>query len=237
MNAIKIIMFLYLLIHVSMVKGQSEISAGNKLKPLELLLQIAQDNSNAFKAMEAQQLNINQEISGLKKNWMEHIFLTGNINYGTGNVLDEVNNSGIQGLNYTNRKNTFYNLGINLYLPVSKIANRKHQIKAKEFRIEELEHLKQESLSFLNSEIIKQYNNLEYHLKELKLLSEIVHTYETDKSFAENAFRQGNISIEVYKSSIDTYYSSKVNFEKAKSQAQLCARLLTELVGQPIFEI
>ncbi len=236
MNRILILLFTTaLLCPMSFASAQSELPKKESLISLDELLAIAEENSNNLHSLEARQMRINHEISGLKKNWMDHIFLSGNMNYGTGYVLDEINTSGIQGLNYTNRKNTFYNLGVNLYLPMSKVANRKYEVRAKEMQIQEIEYLKSDNVILLQKEVIRQYSSLLFHLDEMELLSKIMNTYQANMILVEKSFRNGNVSMEEYKGSVDTFYNSKLKFEKSKSQAFESIELLSALVGQSIF--
>lgn len=207
-----------------------------KLKSLEELMDLALMNSGALPAIEQQQIQVGEEIKKIRKGWMDFIYITGGASYGNGVIQDEIINAGIYGLNYSNRQNTNYNLGLNLRLPISKIGLNNSEIKVKKAKIQELEYLKKSEGHLLKEKVIYHYNQLTYYLNEIEIQSHVLENNRTDMEMNEQSFEKGFMDLNIYKSSVEIYYQTKLKYEKALNEAEFNRNILEEITGSNIYQ-
>jgi peptidoglycan/LPS O-acetylase OafA/YrhL len=206
----------------------------DKILPLDDLIAMAERNSMQVKSISANQKQIEEEIKALKKNWMDHIFLTANVNYGSSNISDQLYTSNNIGETYTSRQNTLYNVGVNIFLPVSRVTTKGNQVKSQKHKIESLEYLKYHQLLELREEVIKYYKELIFNMKTIGLNAEKAEVNRAAMELTEAYYKSGQTEMKQYQSALDAYFSAKIEFEKSKNETFYCLHMLEELVGSSI---
>ncbi len=220
-------------------KAQVEVQGLSieNLRPVEELVTIAIERSSDIKALNVSQLQKDQEIAIDKKKWLQHLSLAAGVNYGNGIVADQLTGDQVgTSLTYLARQNVTYNIGFNIRLPFTEVSSRKNVIKIKSLEIEKLDHLKTSQEDVLRKEIIQVYSNLKHFITSIEVQSEVVESNEMALTIAEGYFKAGKIGMEQYRMAVESRYSSKLEFEKAKNEAWLAYNTLKAIVGEEILK-
>ncbi|GHE73361.1 MULTISPECIES: TolC family protein [Roseivirga] len=221
---------------VAMAQSPTQLKVEN-LRPVEELIAVAMQQSSAIKALGVAQLQADQEIQINKKKWLQHITVAAGVNYGNGIVADQLtgDQSGTR-LTYLSRQNVTYNLGLNIRLPFTEVSSRKNEIKLQALEKEKLDHLKGKEEELIKKEIIKIYSNLKHFIKAVEIQVEVVQSNEMALEVAEGYFKAGKLPLEQYRMAMESLYSSKMEFEKAKNEAWLAYTTLKTIVGEDILK-
>lgn len=206
------------------------------LRPIEELIQAAIERSASIKALNVSQEQADQEIAMDKKKWLQHLSLNAGVNYGNGVVSDQLIGDQSTSLTYLTRQNVTYNMGINIRLPFTEVSSRRNQIKIKELEIEKLDYLKDQERVLMKKEIVKLYSDLKHYMTSIEIQAEVVEANEMALTVAEGYFKSGKLPLEQYRMAVESNYSSKLEFEKAKNQTWLVYNTLKTIVGQEILK-
>lgn len=206
------------------------------LRPIEELIEAAVERSSTIKALNVSQDQTDQEIAMNKKKWLQHLSLNAGVNYGNGVVSDQLIGDQSTSLTYLTRQNVTYNLGVNIRLPFTEVSSRRNQIKIKELEIEKLDYLKDQERELMKKEIVKLYSDLKHYITSYEIQAEVVETNEMALTVAEGYFKSGKLPLEQYRMAVESNYSSKLEFEKAKNQTWLVYNTLKTIVGQDILK-
>lgn len=233
-----IAMLFALLVLSQTSKAQESINiALDRIKPLDELLELAQGNMAAIDRLSTSQAKVSEEILVTKKKWLQHFALAAGVNYGNGVMSDKLTDGGTNNrFTYLSRQNVTYSIGVNVRLPFSEVASRKHEIKIKKLEIKRLEGMKQEQRDFIRQEVVRFYKELKSCLKAMELQTEVVDANEIALKITENYFKAGKTPMEQYRMAVDAKFTSKLEYEKSKNEAWYCMRILAELVGQSILK-
>ena len=206
----------------------------NAIMPLPEVLALADENTIQLEVFKERQQQLYQEMKLVRKGWLDHLFISSSVNRGQAVISDQLMTYNQNGDTYLTRQNEGFNVGLNLYIPVSKVTNQKNHINIIESKIKEIEFQKEEFLITKHQQIIRLYKELMYQLKTIKLYNDKVSLNETSMLLAENYFNSGRISMEEYRGSVEAYYASQVELEKAKSESFYCLRSIEIIVGRSI---
>lgn len=206
------------------------------LRPIEELIQAAIERSASIKALNVSQEQADQEIAMDKKKWLQHLSLNAGVNYGNGVVSDQLIGDQSTSLTYLTRQNVTYNMGVNIRLPFTEVSSRRNQIKIKELEIKKLDYLKDQERELMKKEIVKLYSDLKHYLTSIEIQAEVVEANEMALTVAEGYFKSGKLPLEQYRMAVESNYSSKLEFEKAKNQTWLVYNTLKTIVGQDILK-
>ncbi|MBO6495716.1 MULTISPECIES: TolC family protein [Roseivirga] len=207
------------------------------LRPVEELMAVAIGKSSSIKALEISQLQTDQEIAMKRKKWLQHVSLAAGVNYGNGIMSDQLvgDQSGTR-VTYLSRQNVTYNVGLNLRLPFTEVSSRKHEIKIQQLEIEKLDYEQESEEELIKKEIVKLYSDLKHYIKSIELQAEVVESNEMSLTVAEGYFKSGKLPLEQYRMAIESNFSSKLEFEKAKNEAWLAYTTLKTIVGEEILK-
>ncbi len=192
----------------------------------DCLVQLAWLNSSANTVFKHQRTIAEKEFEKTKKEWLEDIVFTFNLNE------SHLNRPSAQDSVLVN--NTFfprYNIGATFNL--GKLINRKHDlaISQEEMKIAELEE-NQQKLE-VRALTLQRY---EQHLLALEL-EKIKIQAETDAEeiylIASERFKSDRISFQEYNNASDQYFMSKSARLQANSDVQQSIYALEELIGVP----
>lgn len=198
---------------------------------------VAIGKSSSIKALEISQLQTDQEIAMKRKKWLQHVSLAAGVNYGNGIMSDQLvgDQSGTR-VTYLSRQNVTYNVGLNLRLPFTEVSSRKHEIKIQQLEIEKLDYEQESEEELIKKEIVKLYSDLKHYIKSIELQAEVVESNEMSLTVAEGYFKSGKLPLEQYRMAIESNFSSKLEFEKAKNEAWLAYTTLKTIVGEEILK-
>ena len=219
------------------VRGQTETKlALDRIKPLEELLRLAEQNVTSLRALNSSQQIFMEQGKITKKSWLQHISANAKMNYGNGIIFDDILSTNDQTLRYLTRQNVTYNIGINIRLPITAVVSRRNEIKINQLEIERLEGEKQEQRDYIRNEVIRVYSELKAILKVLKIKAEVIEANDIAMKLNENYFKVGNLEFEKYRKALNVTYSDKLEYETAKNQAWYILKVLRELVGEEILK-
>lgn len=228
-----------LLSFITMSMSQSSIAQlkVENLKSVEELMALAIERSSSIKALGISQQQTDQEIAMKRKKWLQHLSLAAGLNYGTGIMADQLtgDQTGTR-LTYLNRQNVTYNVGINLRIPFTEVSSRKHEIKIQQLEIEKLDHEQNTEKELIKKEIVKLYSDLKHYISAIGIQAEVVEANEMALTVAEGYFKSGKLPLEQYRMAVESNYSAKLEFEKAKNQTWLVYNTLKTIVGQDILK-
>jgi len=83
---------------------------------------------------------------------------------------------------------------------------------------------------------VKLYSDLKHYIKSIELQAEVVESNEMSLTVAEGYFKSGKLPLEQYRMAIESNFSSKLEFEKAKNEAWLAYTTLKTIVGEEILK-
>ena len=238
MKTITTILILFLIWPGSLTaqsQGTEELAI-ERIKSLEELLRLAEQNLTSLRALNSSQKILLEQTKMAKKDWLTHISATAGANYGNGIVAGQLFTGSAETLSYTTTQNVTYNVGINIRLPFNAVASRKNEIKIKQLEIEQIEGLKQEQRDLIRSEVIRRYTELKSNLETLKIKAEVVEANDVAMKVSENYFKAGKMDVEKYRAALDVTYTAKLEYDMAKNQAWYNIRMLRELVGEEIIK-
>lgn len=207
------------------------------LRPVEELMAVAVEKSSSIKALGIAQQQTDQEIAMKRKKWLQHLSLAAGVNYGNGIMSDQLigDQSGTR-VTYLTRQNVTYNVGLNLRLPFTEVSSRKNEIKIQQLEIEKLDYEQESHEELIRKEIVKLYSDLKHFIASIEIQSEVVETNEMALTVAEGYFKSGKLPLEQYRMAIESNYSAKLEFEKAKNEAWLAYNTLKTIVGEDILK-
>ncbi len=207
-----------------------------RIKPLEELLTLAEQNLTSLRALKSQQDIFVEQNKMTKKNWLNHISANAGVNYGNGIIGSNLIQGTDQTASYATTQNMTYNVGLNIRLPFAAVASRKNEIKINQLEIEKIEGQKQEQKDLIRSEVIRLYTELKNILATLKTQAEVIEANDIAMKVSENYFKAGKLDIEKYRTALDVTYMAKLEYDKTKNLAWFNIRMLRELVGEEILK-
>jgi len=192
----------------------------------DCLVQLAWLNSPGNSIYQHEKVIAGKEYAKTKKEWLEDIVFTFNINESHLNQPDQTDSVLVN--------NTFfprYNLGATFNL--GKLLNRKHDLAicTEEMKIKELEENQQKlevrALTLLRYE---QYL-LSLELEKIRIQAET----DAEEIYlnASERFKDDKISFQEYNNASDQYFMSKSSRLQANSDVQQSIYALEELIGVP----
>lgn len=171
-----------------------------KLPPLAVLFENAKANPNILQLAKRQEI-LQADVVKQKK----HIFsyINGNASYGYG--LTDIW-SGSQGSGYGSgmvwqphsSEQSYWNVGVNLSVPLEDILDLGHSVKRKRLLVEEAQLIKDAAFDELKLRIVTLYIKITNDLTALKTAGENAAAYQGAEALNEVEFHHGNMEIEDY---------------------------------------
>jgi len=238
MKTLATILMLILILPASLrAQGQVEGElAIERLKPLEELLTLAEQNLTSLRALNSTQQIFMEQNKITKKNWLTHISGNAGVNYGNGIIGSSLISDSNQTASYATTQNVTYQVGVNIRLPFAALANRKNEIKINQLEIEKIEGQKQEQRDLMRAEVIRLYNELKNVLATLTIKAEVIEANDIALKVSENYFKAGKLDIDKYRMALDVTYTAKLEYDISKNQAWYIIKMLRELVGEEIIK-
>lgn len=199
--------------------AQSAVSSDSLLaKALEtdhllpLLVDSAIKYSPVVKRMN-NSINYAEESLNLnKKSIYNSLSLNSSYNYGT-NYSAVNNNLGIPLNNFTTAQTGFYNMGVSVQLPLTQIVSRKNTIRAAEAQVRITLADKENSILYVEQEVIRLYQELKLYHKLLIISGKNKLSAQVNFSMAEKDFIEGQSTVEQESRVMDIYNKSVIEYE------------------------
>jgi outer membrane protein TolC len=193
----------------------------SELPELHVLLDSALINSPLLKVSDKQISQVLEQIKIEKKSWSEYFSLDANAKYGLYNQLTisditsgEQAETGVQ----SKDQQLNYYVGITFKMPLSDIAKKGNKLKILNDNISEKKQEREELKQQLQQLIIKEYYNLVFLSKSLKINQEILQSLTASLMKSERDFQSGTISIENYNAMLIQKSKAEENYFKVKSE-------------------
>lgn len=192
-----------------------------ELPELHVLLDSALINSPLLKVSDKQISQVLEQIKIEKKSWSEYFSLDANAKYGLYNQLTlsdvtsgEQTETGIQ----SKDQQFNYYVGVTFKMPLSDIAKKGNKLKILNDNISEKQQEREELKQQLQQLIIKEYFNLVFLSKSIKINQEILQSLTASLMKSERDIQSGTISIESYNTMLIQKSKAEENYFKVKSE-------------------
>ena len=171
-----------------------------KLPPLAVLFENAKQNPNILQLAKQQEI-AQADVVKQKKHIFSYISGSASASYGLTDIW-----SGSQGTGYGSgmvwqphsSEQSFWNVGINLSLPLEDILDLGHAVKRKRLLVENAQILKDAAYDQLKLQIVTLYIKITNNLTALKTAGENAAAYQGAAALNEVEFQHGNMEIESY---------------------------------------
>lgn len=160
-----------------------------KLPPLHVLLENAR-NSPQVSFYASNKLQEERELRTIRRNWLKYIKLNANYNYGMNNTYnDVVLDPTIP--QFSNREQSWWNVGVSLSVPLDEIFNRSNCIKRQKERINSIQFEVDRWYDDLSLKIIDAYTSAVQNLSMLQSVTEALVTAKAQYKVSEADFING----------------------------------------------
>lgn len=191
-----------------------------KLPPLAVLFENAKANPNILQLAKQQEI-AQAEVVKQKKHILSYVSGHASYSYGKSDIWN-----GAQGAGYGSgmvwqphaSEQTYWNVGVNLSVPLEDILDLSHSVKRKRLEVENAQILKDAAYDQLKLQIVTIYIRITNNLVALKTAGENAAAYQGASSLNEVEFHHGNMDIENYahtglegQSAVGTYQTLLTN--------------------------
>jgi outer membrane protein TolC len=171
-----------------------------KLPPLAVLFENAKANPNILQLAKQQEI-AQAEVVKQKKHILSYVSGHASYSYGKSDIWN-----GAQGAGYGSgmvwqphaSEQTYWNVGVNLSVPLEDILDLSHSVKRKRLEVENAQILKDAAYDQLKLQIVTIYIRITNNLVALKTAGENAAAYQGASSLNEVEFHHGNMEIEDY---------------------------------------
>lgn len=171
-----------------------------KLPPLSVLFENAKQNPNILQLAKRQEI-AQAEVVKQKKHIFSYVSGNASASYGLTDIW-----SGAQGTGYGSgmvwqphsSEQSFWNVGVNVNVPLEDILDLSHAVKRKRLLVEEAQIQKDAAYDQLKLQIVTLYIKITNNLTALKTAGENAAAYQGASSLNEVEFHHGNMEIESY---------------------------------------
>ena len=228
-----LILFVSMLLLGSSSYAQTENSeAGWQLPPLQTLIDSAMKHSPMITGASYDVLMSQYELTDAHKAWMQRINISSDVRYGS--MIDwsrlQGNNSTFMSFSDTKFTPTF-GVGINAYLPISEIFDKKRSIQKAQLRIDQSENRKDEAAQTLKQSVINAYFEVMTTQKTLATRAEMSSSSGMLFDQAKLDYAENRITLSEYTRTSDEYLLSQNEVEIQKFNLLRTVRTLEVIVG------
>ena len=202
---------------------------------LPLLQTAAVRHSAGLGALEKEKSIIHEDGQLARKEVLGSVALAGTYNYGnlTGGIITDPNSPNVFQANSTLR----HSVGVNLALPLDRLAGRRNLIQKQELRYQQAELQHQEREQLLRQDVIRMYQEVLRTKQSLALYQQAYLSAETDHELVERQFREGQVTMGDLSQVNSRYSQAAIAQAQAASQYETSFLLLEELVGGRISDL
>ena len=168
------------------------------LPPLAVLFENAKSNPQILTLEKARQL-AEMEVAKQKRHIFSYVTGHASYSYGIGDTWGN-SSSGYSATiyQYQGSKQAYYNIGINLAIPVEDILDLKAAVKRKRLEVEQAVISKDIAYDQLKLQIATLFVNITNNLVSLKTLGEAAAAYQGAGALNREDFENGNLDIAAY---------------------------------------
>lgn len=210
-------------------EGEEVSQLINSLPPLHVLIDSAIVKSPFMKFQDAEIMKNQFKLKSVKNNWAKNIGFSGDVIYGTWDYLSLDQNTGTTNVN--NQVETRYGTGIYIRLPIYDAVNRNNEVAIAKIELQEAQILKEQREHEIRKLVITQYNTVILNQRLVSVINKNKQSMAIQLQLVEKQFTNGQATIEELSNITDSYNSSLVNYEKAKSDLTISYLILQEIVG------
>jgi outer membrane protein TolC len=202
---------------------------------LPLLQAAAATHSPGLGVFETEKKIGQQDVDIARKQVLSAVSLVGNYNYGnlTGGIVTDPSNASVFGGSSTIR----HSVGVNVTLPLDRLASRRNQIQKETLRIEQAEQQRLDRAQLLQQEVIRRYQDVLLAKKLLGLQQQSYLAAQTEHDLGERQFREGQASLGELSQVNARFAQAAVAQASAANQYETSFLLLESLVGERIADV
>lgn len=230
-NSKKLWTLVFLLTSVTLFSQGKVQVPSYQLPPLDTLVKLALEKSNALHSQDVWIATKKQEMSLEKKSWANLVSVGGTALFGTNTVLDYQQTAANQEYISVDRRSAVYNAGLTMRVSLGDVINRddKVNIKRLEWERSQAERLTLEDE--IREEVLVRYDNFQANLKMIELEAQNLEAMELALSVAQKYFEEGNLPASEYTTVLSKRIGAQKQLEEAKMNTQHSYRMLREIAG------
>jgi len=228
-----LILFVSMLLLDSSSYAQTENNeAGWQLPPLQALIDSALLHSPMITGADYDILMSQYELTDAHKAWMQRINLSSDVRYGSMIDWSRLQGNSSTFMSFSDTKFTpTFGVGVNAYLPISEIFDKKRSIQKAQLRIEQSETRKDETIRTLKQSVISAYFDVMTTQKTLVTRAEMSSSSGMLFDQAKLDYAENRITLSEYTRMSDEYLLSQNEVEIQKINLLRTVRTLEVIVG------
>lgn len=208
------------------------------LPPLDTLIDMAIRNSPRIKFMDKDADVSELEITKMRVDWTNHIYLETGASYGYWGVygLDNLYNA-VQTTDdqvQFARDNYRYYVGASIKMPLDFILKHRPKVNQAKLTLERDIYIKQFAAQEIAEAVIVQYNNVKFANATMNIRIRDLNQTSVNLAKAQLDFEDGIMTMREFTEIRYQHGQSQSYYEKAKFEFRLAYNLLENLVGQPL---
>jgi len=189
--------------NTNIIVSEDSLLLKDGIPSLDVYINSAMANSPLLKVSDKQISQIFEQIKKEKKSWTDFVFFDANAKYGLYNQVT-ITDMGTDGSNdfglSSNREQVNYYVGVSIRMPLSKITNKRNELKIINENLEQKKMEREETLNQLKQLVVEEYYNLSYLSGSLKINQEILQALNITLLKTEKDLKSGIINLETYNS-------------------------------------
>lgn len=221
-------------LHAGETPAEIDIENNIKLPPLNTFIESAYEHPSVqiYQAMKDER---EAELKMKKNEWLDYVRIVGNYQYGQLTSLTS-NSDTYTPMYYENegKKQNFFNVGVNISIPVSSFFNNKQKIRVEKAKINQLNYQYEMSVEERRLKIVEAYNEVTQSMSVLKAKSDAAVLYQAQMKISEQAFINGKISIIELSLERSRCATALVAYQEGKAAYQRAITLLEMLTNKKI---
>lgn len=205
-----------------------------KLPPLQTLL----ENARTTPQVTFYENNVDMEARELKtvrREWMTYFKINTSYNYGSSDLYNQTYiDNGQPVVNNSGRRQSYWNVGGSVSIPLSGILNRRNKIKRQKKRLEQVENDLERNFDELRLKIIDTYSSVIEQLSSLESITEAMTMAQTNYAAAETDFLNGKLDMQGLVSQKSVEASAIRAYEEVRRALNSALLSLEVLTNTPI---
>ena len=207
-----------------------------KLRPLNILIELAIQNAPQIKANQIESARQNL-VWKVQKGSIADIFtLGGAALYGNGSAIDANSSGSNTTYILSGRQNLNFNVNFGVRLLGSDFTNRGKKAEIQRLQIEQIEQNKILTERQITEQVSVLYTQLELAIKILRLKTDALENQRVILTVAEKFFKEGKYQPSEFSTVLTKVDEAEELYEKARSETKKLILILKNIVGGAVLE-
>ncbi len=207
-----------------------------KLRPLNILIELAIQNAPQIKANQIESARQNLTWKVQKGSLADIFTLSSAAVYGNGSAIDANSTGTSTTYILSGRQNLNFNVSFGVRLSGSDFTNRGRKAEIQRLQIDHLEQDRILTERQINEQVSILYTQLELAMKILKLKTDALENQRVILTVAEKFFKEGKYQPSEFSTVLTKVDEAEELYEKARSETKKLILILKNIVGGAVLE-